>query len=47
MLKDQVCSPGGTSIASVEYLEKGGFRGNVLGAVYAAFLQGKEIGKTE
>lgn len=46
-LKDQVCSPGGTSIASVEYLEKGGFRGNVMGAVYAAFCRGKDIGNTE
>lgn len=43
-LKDQVCSPGGTSIAGVEYLEQRGFRGDVLGAVFAAFCRGKEIG---
>lgn len=46
-LKDQVCSPGGTTITGVEYLEEKGFRGNVMGAVYAAFCRGKEIGKQE
>ena len=46
-LKDQVCSPGGTTISGVEYLEEKGFRGNVMGAVYTAFCRGKEIGKQE
>ena len=46
-LKDQVCSPGGTTISGVEYLEEKGFRGNVMGAVYTAFCRGKAIGKQE
>ena len=46
-LKDQVCSPGGTTITGVEYLEDKGFRGSVMGAVFAAFCRGKEIGKQD
>ena len=46
-LKDQVCSPGGTSITGVEYLEDKGFRGTVMGAVFSAFCRGKEIGKQD
>lgn len=36
-LKDAVCSPGGTTIEGVAALEKGGFRGDVMGAVIAAY----------
>ncbi|KAK3087220.1 hypothetical protein FSP39_003266 [Pinctada imbricata] len=34
-LKDEVCSPGGTSIAAMKKLERGGFRANLIEAVEA------------
>ncbi|XP_060069840.1 pyrroline-5-carboxylate reductase 2-like [Ylistrum balloti] len=43
-LKDEVCSPGGTTIAAVHKLEKGGFRGALIDAVEAATLKATELG---
>lgn len=43
VLKDAVCSPGGTTIAGVEALENGGFRAAVASAVIAAFEKTKKL----
>ena len=45
-LKDQVTSPGGTTIAAVHQLEIGGMRGSVMNAVLAAAEKSKELGQT-
>ena len=44
-IKDGVCSPGGSTIAGVEALEKGAFRGSTMEAVKNAYLRNKELGK--
>ena len=43
-LKDRVASPGGTTIAGLHALERGGFRGVVMDAVVAASERSKEMG---
>lgn len=45
VLKDAVCSPGGTTIAGVRTLEERGFRGAAMDAVIAAVEKTKELGK--
>ncbi|XP_037491639.1 pyrroline-5-carboxylate reductase isoform X1 [Jatropha curcas] len=42
-LKDDVASPGGTTIAGIHELEKGGFRGTLMNAVVAAAKRGREL----
>ena len=44
-LKDQVTSPGGTTIAGIEALEKGGVRSAFLSAVRAATERSEAIGQ--
>ncbi|XP_066599841.1 pyrroline-5-carboxylate reductase 3 isoform X2 [Prorops nasuta] len=42
-LKDEVCSPGGTSIAGIHALELGNVRGSVMSAVEAAVNKSNEL----
>ncbi len=44
-LKDMVTSPGGTTIAGLHALERGGFKGLVMDAVAAATRRSRELGK--
>ena len=45
VLKDAVCSPGGSTIQGVMALEEHGFRGAVMDCVTAAYQRNKELGK--
>ena len=42
-LKDDVTSPGGTTISGIHELEKGGFRGTLMNAVVAAAKRSREL----
>jgi pyrroline-5-carboxylate reductase len=44
-LKDMVTSPGGTAIAGIHTLEKGGLRTTLINAVEAATERSRELGK--
>lgn len=44
-LRAMVTSPGGTTIAGLHVLERGGFRGLVMDAVEAAVQRSKELGR--
>ncbi len=45
ILKDKVASPGGTTIAGLEAIERGGLRTAIFDAVTAATYRSKELGK--
>lgn len=45
-LKDAVTSPGGTTIAGLHELERGGLRGCLMNAVEAATLRSRELGQS-
>ncbi len=44
-LKDAVTSPGGTTIAALHELERGGLRAVLMNAVYAATERSRELGR--
>lgn len=44
-LRDEVCSPGGSTIAGVNRLEQVGLRGNIIAGVEAAYKRTQEMGK--
>lgn len=44
-IKDQVCSPGGSSIAGVQFLEDHAFRGSVMGAIRATVERSRAMSR--
>ena len=46
LLREKVTSPGGTTIAGLQTLETGGFRGTVMQSVDAATARSRELGKS-
>jgi pyrroline-5-carboxylate reductase len=47
VLKDAVASPGGTTIAGLHELERGGLRGCLMSAVEAAARRSRELGQSQ
>lgn len=47
VLRDDVCSPGGTTIAGMHQIEKGGLRNTLMSAVEASVLRAKELSKAD
>eukprot|EP01063_Lacrimia_lanifica_P022741 TRINITY_DN30266_c0_g1_i1.p1 TRINITY_DN30266_c0_g1~~TRINITY_DN30266_c0_g1_i1.p1 ORF type:complete len:299 (+),score=109.97 TRINITY_DN30266_c0_g1_i1:85-897(+) len=45
VLKDSVCSPGGTTIEAVATLERQGLRSSMIEAVQSAFLKARDLGE--
>ena len=45
-LKDLVASPGGTTIAGLHELERGGLRASIMNAIEAATERSRELGKS-
>ena len=45
-LKDQVCSPGGSTIEAVGVLEERGFRSSVMEALRACTVQSKKLSES-
>jgi pyrroline-5-carboxylate reductase len=45
VLRDQVCSPGGTTIAAMQTLEEGGLRATLMAAVGTAARRSRELGE--
>ena len=44
-MKDEICSPGGTTIAGVRALEEGGLRAAAMNAVIAAYEKTLQLKK--